>query len=353
MWQKQKRRRWPAFDGPVRSMKTLREHSPVRTTWDSAILGLAAFSCVLIPFQSVFQGEVFRASSLLVYAIDLIFLLYIGLNFLTTFSHEGAIVTAPRQIARRYLRSVFALDLIACLPLDMLLLAHADVSIGGTSVVLLLRLLRLFRVVRMFVIFRRWARMGRINPGYLRIAKFAAVMALLIHWLACGWFLIASIAQFPADSWVARCGIEAAPPAVQYVRSLYWTITTMTTVGYGDITPARTAEYVASMVVMLLGASMSAFIIGNVASLLSNLDSAKADYWNRMETATEYLRYRRVPPQLGVRVRNYYEYLWARHRGLHEDTFFGDLPGPLRLEVLLNLTRDLLESVPLFKHCDA
>ena len=105
----------------------------------------------------------------------------------------------------------------------------------------------------MFVIFRRWERMGRINPGYLRIAKFAAVIALMIHWLACGWFLTAAVEGFSESSWVVRHGVETAKPTVQYVRSLYWTITTMTTVGYGDITPARTAEYIVGMVVMLLG----------------------------------------------------------------------------------------------------
>ena len=334
-------------------MRIVHENSASRAVWDSCILGLILFSCVLIPFQAVFQSEAFRTSSLVLYAIDILFMLDIALNFLTTFRHEGTKVMDRREISFRYLRTAFAFDVIACLPIDILFLGALDTTVGGTSIVLVLRLLRLARVVRLFIIFRRWVRMGRVNPGYLRIAKFAAVIGLLIHWLACGWFLIAAIEGFPPDSWVVRCGVEAARPGVQYVRSLYWTITTMTTVGYGDITPARTAEYIVSMVVMLLGASMYAFIIGNVASLLSNLDSAKADYWNRMEAVAEYLRYRRVPTRLGTRIRNYYEYLWARHRGLHEDSFFGDLPRPLRLEVLMHLTRDLLGNAPLFKYCSA
>ena len=334
-------------------MKVMRENSARRTAWDVLILGLVLLSCTLVPYQIVFQGQAFRASTLLLYVVDLFFLLDIWLNFHTSYRQAGVEVTGRKEVGARYLKGLFPIDVIATFPIELVFVFYPDIAIGGKSLFVLLRVLRLFRVVRMFVIFRRWERMGWTNPGYLRITKFVGVISLLIHWLACGWFLSAAVAQFPPDCWVQRYGIGDAAPVAQYVRSLYWTITTMTTVGYGDITPARTVEYIVAMRIMLLGASMYAFIIGNVASLLSNLDSAKASYWHRMESATEYLRCRHAPRQLGDRVRNYYEYLWDRHRGLREDVFFADLPGPLRLDVLLHLTRELLDHVPLFRHCSA
>ena len=77
---------------------------------------------------------------------------------------------------------------------------------------------------------------------------------------------------------MVAAGIESADPVSQYVRSLYWTITTMTTVGYGDISPGRTVEYLLGILIMLMGASLYAFVIGGVASLLSNLQAAKNSY---------------------------------------------------------------------------
>ena len=50
-------------------------------------------------------------------------------------------------------------------------------------------------------------------------------------------------------------------------------------------------------------------------------------------------------------MRDYYEYIWARYRGQDQNDLFRDLPAPLRLELLLHLTRDLLETVPLFRFC--
>jgi hypothetical protein len=173
----------------------------------------------------------------------------------------------------------------------------------------------------------------------------------LTHCIACLWFATAYIDGFPRDSWVVAAGITDLDPVSQYIRSLYWTITTMTTVGYGDISPGRTVEYLLAIVIMLMGASLYAFIIGGVASLLSNLQAAKNSHWEHMESVEQYLRARRVPSHLAMRVHNYYEYLWDRHQGLNEQNLLADLPESLRLDIMLHLARDVLKKVPLFKHC--
>jgi hypothetical protein len=331
--------------------KVISEDATMRRLWDIVILGLIFISCTMIPFLLVFQGQAFGKSAFILYAIDVFFFIDIWLNFRSSIRREGITISDRHEIATNYRRSFFPIDLVANFPFELLMILHPDATWGGVSAIALLRMLRLLRISRIFRIFRRWERMGWINPSYLRIAKFIGIMVLLMHWLACGWFQVAACEQFPADSWVVQSGIADAGVSSQYIRSLYWTITTMTTVGYGDIIPSRDLEFIVSMIVMLLGASMYAFIIGNVASLLSHLDSGKVNHWNRMETVTEYLRSRQVPTKLVTRVRDYYEYLWARHRGLPNDALVSDLPESLRLELLHCLASDLLENVPLFKYC--
>ncbi len=332
-------------------MKTIREHSQFRVAWDLLILLLIFISCIVIPFQVAFRHKAVGVSSAFIYLIDLLFLIDIFFNFFTSFRRRGREITDRKRIGIHYLKTLFAFDLVASLPLDALFLMFGDFEVASTSFVLILRLLRLIRVIRLYVILRRWEQQNWMNPGYFRIVKFLGTMMLLIHWVACIWFMIAWIDQFPADSWVVRAGISETDITTQYIRSLYWTVQTMTTVGYGDIILSRAAEYSIAIFVMLLGASMYAFIIGTLASIFSNLDSTKAAYWNRIEAVIQYLRYRRIPYELNSRIRDYYDYVWAIHRGLHEDTFLGDLPKPLRLEALLHLTRKLLDNVPLFKYC--
>lgn len=331
----------------------IHEDSMARRLWELVILGLIGISSAMIPFLVAFHGQAFGKEAFVLYAIDLFFFVDIWLNFRTSFRREGVAVSDRHEMARHYLKSSFPIDLLANFPFELLLIFNSEATLGGISAIVLLRMFRLLRMARIFRVFRRWERTGWVNPGYLRISKFLGIMVLLMHWLACGWFLVAALEHFPENSWVVECGIQDAAVSSQYIRSLYWTITTMTTVGYGDITPNRDLEIVVSMVVMMIGASMYAFIIGNIASLLSHLDSGKVNHWNRMETVTEYLRSRNVPKKLVTRVREYYEYLWDRHRGLPSHALMDDVPESLRLELLHSLASDLLENVPLFKHCES
>jgi hypothetical protein len=330
----------------------IKELSRPRLAWDSLILLLIVSSCIFIPYQLAYQQGTALSGFQFIYLIDLLFLIDIFLNCFTSFRRHGVEIHDRRACTSHYARKMMPVDLLSSLPLDLLawLLVGDSIVMGG-SLVLSLRLLRLLRIVRLFVILRRWEALSWSNPGLLRVVKTLAAIFLLMHWLACGWFLTAYMSAFPVESWVVRAGIVEAGPVTQYIRSLYWAITTMTTVGYGDITPARPVEYVFTSLTMLLGASLFVFIIGSIASLLSSIQASRNRHWERVDSVTEFLRQKQVPADLNSKVRSYYEYIWARHQGLDTNSMLNDLPRPLRLEIMLQLASNILETVPLFKYC--
>lgn len=325
----------------------------LRKSWDIIIAVLIVTSCLIIPFQIAFIHVANLQGSLIIYAIDLFFILSIFINANTTFRAGGEEITDLRRIRSRYFKKEFVFDFFAAFPLEVIFLFIPESGWHGISFILWLRLFRLVRIRQLFVIIKRWQRHYAFNPGYLRIVRFLSVITLLAHFIACSWYLTAFISKFPKESWAAISNIQEADIFTQYLRSIYWTITTMTTVGYGDIVPHLNYEYMFTIVVMLIGASTYALIIGNIASLLSSLDSLKSKFWNDLDAFKMYLNERGVDKITSSRVRDYYEYRWEHHRGHHEETLLNNLPEPLRLEVMQELAKTLLDEVPLFKHCSS
>ena len=61
-----------------------------------------------------------------------------------------------------------------------------------------------------------------------------------------------------------------------YMTSFYFTVTTIVTVGYGDITPVSIIEKILCVILMIIGVIGFSFVTGALASIISNEDSNKA-----------------------------------------------------------------------------
>jgi len=63
-------------------------------------------------------------------------------------------------------------------------------------------------------------------------------MLIFAHWMACLFRGTGSFLEARGEiSWIQKEGLHDTSKVEQYVNSMYWSITTMTTVGYGDIKP--------------------------------------------------------------------------------------------------------------------
>jgi voltage-gated potassium channel len=103
---------------------------------------------------------------------------------------------------------------------------------------------------------------------------------------------------------------------------------------------------------MLLGVAMYGYLIGNLASVISNLDATKAAYMEKMERVDVFLRFHKLPRNLQDRVRGYYRYLWKTHKSTVTPAFMEELPNSLRADLALHLNREIMEKVPFFAKAD-
>ena len=142
------------------------------------------------------------------------------------------------------------------------------------SLLRLLRLGRLFRKVRQSRFYLKLEQ--EYNSSVVVLTQLFIITCLLVHWMACTWVWIGieeSYMGYSELSWLSRMKPPIDPENINsaelYIIALYWSVTTVTTIGYGDITPGTMPEFVVSIVLEIVGAFIFTYTIGVVAGAIA------------------------------------------------------------------------------------
>ena len=253
--------------------------------WDQVSLLLLGIVAVLTPYEVAFMQLHVDFLFFFNRAIDLAFTFDMVLNFFLAYrnTEDGVWVRSHAKIAARYLRGWFLIDLLSVLPFDVFGVTMNNASVSQLRMlrfIRLARLVKLMRVLRVGRIFKRWESTMNVHYSVLALAKFIGWMLMLSHWLACMWeltSLVEAMTEFHDDgsvivTWREASGIAELPPSERYLKCVYWAAMTLSTIGYGDITPVTTEERLVVTLAMLLGACLWAYIVANVCAIVTALD---------------------------------------------------------------------------------
>ncbi|CAM9544189.1 unnamed protein product [Pylaiella littoralis] len=222
------------------------------------------------------------------FVIDVFFLVDFAARFLTAYHDEYAnrVVYEPMAIARNYSKGLLVFDLIASIPLTMVLGVHTfSISNKVARLARIPQTMRLIRSIKMLSEEAEKTYRKNILLATYNLVKVVISILLVMHWVACGWHLLADLED--ADlSWIVKDGLEDAPASQLYVTSVYWTVTTLSTVGYGDIFASTIAERTYCILVMLTGATMYALAIGAVSHIITTV-VARHSHSRRIERHAE------------------------------------------------------------------
>ena len=156
---------------------------------------------------------------------------------------------------RSYIFSFFGIiDLLATLPLYLSFIPYLS-SARYLFILRVFRLTRIFRVLKLFAF---------INEGYLLMQSIRlSLRKILVYFL----FVIILVIILGTLMFM----VEGGQPGTQFTdlgASIYWAIVTLTTVGYGDITPVTLVGRFLSGIVMILGYTIIAVPTGIVSATM-------------------------------------------------------------------------------------
>jgi len=178
---------------------------------------------------------------------------------------------------------------LACIPFGLLgtLFTGGERSVKDIAklktnlkLIKLIKLLRILKIVKEQKKFFKYMDdyLG-IGLGFQRLLFFGMIFILASHIVSCFWLILAELVSndpvYFAGTWLNEFAIDKAyknSDISLYYISFYWTITTITTVGYGDISGTNNYERMFASFVMVVGVILFSIANGALASIISSLD---------------------------------------------------------------------------------
>lgn len=112
---------------------------------------------------------------------------------------------------------------------------------------------------------------------------------VIAHYMSCLFFYV-GMEEIRAgrEGWIIASDIIDEPLGVQYITSMYWAFTTMSAVGYGDITPKTENERVITLLMMMFSCGIFAYTVNSIGNIVSRFNRIAASFREKMMYANRY-----------------------------------------------------------------
>ena len=223
----------------------------------------------LFSIQLTFEAKVVSNSMVFGWQLIVIIVLVtdILLKFKTGFYEDGTLVFKHRKIAKNYLKNDFLIDFLGLIALG-LNMGLEGLSMGQWAAIIFFGKFRSINHI-----FGNLEHVFDFGPAIELIFVMFRVLCVA-HIYACFFHLI-SFSQTQnsgSQTWLIYKGLEYASWPERYLYSMYWALTTMVTVGYGDIVPQNSAETSFCLFTILSGSMVFGYCLNRIGTLLTSID---------------------------------------------------------------------------------
>ncbi|KAL3308716.1 hypothetical protein Ciccas_012748, partial [Cichlidogyrus casuarinus] len=397
-------------EAPKTPPNIILHYVPFKTAWDWLILILTGYTAIMVPWNLTFRNVPGDDSTLYVLftdsIVDVIFFVDIVLNFHTTFvGPKGEVISDAKIIRINYLKGWFIIDLLSCLPYDVFNAFKPESSQNQIS-----QLFSFLKVVRLL-------RIGRVTRKIDQYFEYMAASLLLMilsfvllaHFLACIWYYIGIfdlnngikhgwIPRLLLDFDVAKGSCNQQPNNITfiqqsirsqtnlaYITALYYTLSLITSIGFGNVSATTFYEKLVSILFMLIGASVirdcsesirwRATFAGplgpsegratpNTLTAVSpkhsnrgcnqslkkcSMYATRSRYHDMMASVKDFVKTHSVPKDLAERVIDYVTSTWAITKGIDTAKVLNYCPKDMKADLCIHLNRMVFNEHSAFR----
>ncbi|XP_042412520.1 potassium channel KAT4-like [Zingiber officinale] len=348
----------PAFgaglDGSHPELKrfVIAPFDPRYRLWQMFLMVLVFYSAWASPFELAFQQV--GSGSLLVFdlVVDVFFGIDIVVSFFVAYFNRSTflLVDDRRKIAKRYLRSPgLVMDVASTVPFQIIYRILTGKRNGG-SVFGVVSLLRLWRLRRASKLFARLEKDIRFSYFWTRCAKLICVTLFAVHSAGCVYYWMAIHYHDKERTWIGSTvpNFEDRSIWLGYTYSMYWSITTLSTVGYGDLHAWNTGEKIFTIFLMLFNIGLTAYLIGNMTNLIVHAATRTFLMRDTIHNISRFASKHRLPEGMREQMMAHLQ-LKFKTMELQQEEVIADLPKAIRSTIAQYLFQRTVEGTYLFK----
>ncbi|KAI5447479.1 potassium channel KAT3 [Lathyrus oleraceus] len=345
----------PSLGAQINQETILRKYiiypfNPKYRVWELLLVVLVIYSAWICPFEFAFltykRDRLFIIDNIVngFFAIDIVLTFFVAYHD----SHSYLLIDDPKKIAISYLSTWFALDICSTAPLETisLLFTNYNSELGFK----LLNMLRLWRLRRVSSLFARLEKDIRFNYFWVRCTKLTAVTLFAVHCAGCVNYLIADRYPDSKRTWIGAMFPNFKQESLwdRYVTSIYWSIVTLTTTGYGDLHAENTIEMLFDITYMLFNLGLTSYIIGNMTNLVVHWTSRTRNFRDTVKAASEFASRNHLPHRVHNQMLAHI-CLRFKTEGLKQQEALNDLPKAIRSSIAHHLYFPAMQKVYLFQ----
>ena len=318
---------------------------------------------IFLGYKKNFCRDILSFESLLFYSIDLIYIIDLIIGFFRAYyDFEELLIKDNIDIIIHYLKGWFTIDLIEAIPLYTIFSFHEEKCSKNNTFYLynieknnLYYSFLIIKILKIFKAFYHNSSMNKIihllNSCYFfsnwNDVVFTLLVTLsLIHFCSC--FFIYLGRNF-YSGWITIKGIQDNSYLNIYIAAIYYLMTTLTTVGYGDITVYTTYERIYQIILLIVGTCAYSWIVTYISNYIKKMNEKYLDFENKLKILSDIkMSYPLLKNDLYEKVIRYLKYNKDENK-YNVDYILDSLPLSLKNNVIIDMYKPIIKNFLFFK----